>query len=79
MMKERAAQAFSEWLKSKGVTYHCPMCYFSKWQAGDLVNPRPMDNTGIQHVASSVPLLEIICERCSHVIFFDAKEIGIAS
>ena len=61
-----------QWLDSKGVNRSCPMCGGGEWQMGEIVS-----GTGVQDQGNVLPMVQVVCGNCGHVMLFAAMPIGL--
>lgn len=61
-----------QWWDSTGVKRSCPMCANGQWEAGELVSGSDVSGQG-----NVLPMVQVICGNCSHVMLFAAMPIGL--
>ena len=66
------------WMNSHGVNNNCPACgRANMWQIGDVVAPPVMIGNNINLGGPSVPMVQVLCGNCAHVMLFAAVPIGL--
>lgn len=83
--KERAAlplsasqkQKLRDWMKSKGIRSACASCGESDWGAGELISSPVLTPDGTQAADLHVPMVQLVCINCSHVMVYAAVPIGL--
>ncbi|MCF8336597.1 MAG: hypothetical protein K9I74_01310 [Bacteroidales bacterium] len=77
-LDEEKTQKVKEYLDDNAGNFSCPICDSNNWQIGDMVSPPNMNSKGqINMGGDSLPLVEVICNKCYHVEFFAAKPMGV--
>jgi len=71
----------NKWIDEWATLLHgtCPACGHPKtFQAGEIVCALPYGESGMQGGGSRViPMVQVICRDCRHVLLFDAIGIGL--
>jgi len=70
---------FQQWLNEKGVKTNCPACGARRWATGDIVAPPVRVGRKLKVGGDHVPLVQLICGHCGHVMHFAAKIAGLAT
>ena len=71
-------QTLLSWMRSKGVGANCHACGHSNWATGDVVSAAVMSPGGNVAIGGpSVPMVQVICGHCAHVVLFAAVPIGL--
>jgi predicted RNA-binding Zn-ribbon protein involved in translation (DUF1610 family) len=66
------AYKLQQWLNSRGVNLDCPMCGSAQWETGEIVSGTSIDDT-----RNAVPMVQVVCVNCGHVMLFAALPIGL--
>ncbi len=66
------AYKLQQWLNSRGVNLNCPMCGSAQWETGEIVSGTSIDDT-----RNAVPMVQVVCVNCGHVMLFAALPIGL--
>lgn len=73
-MVNEERSAAEEWLREKMKNRCCTVCQASDWAVGDLMVYHSDDLTE-EIVRNNPTLLEVVCQNCAHVLFFDARRM----
>ena len=75
MDKQQAA----DWLKSHAPELKCAACGKNSFGVDSpLAMTNQMDDGGHINYLAGYPLVVVVCQNCAHVMFFAAKQMGIA-
>lgn len=55
----------------------CPVCGGNGFSLGEIVAPPVMQGGGINIGGPSVPVLQVVCGNCAHVLHFAAVPMGL--
>jgi hypothetical protein len=73
-------QKFNEWVAQKKVTLACPMCSGNEFQFGEVVCAPPHQlGAGLAIGGPQLPMLQVNCSGCCHILFFAAVPMGMAT
>jgi hypothetical protein len=73
-------QKFNEWVVQKNVKLACPVCQGKDFQFGEIVcAPQHQAGAGVAIGGVQVPMLQVICSGCFHVLLFAAVPMGITA
>ncbi len=78
-LDKQQQEKLEKWLQSKGVLPNCPICTTNSWAIGDIVSALPYTTGKIKLGGPTVPMVQIICKNCAHVLLFAAIPIGLVS
>ena len=70
-------QKLRGWIKSKGIKPTCASCGESDWGAGEIISSPVLSPRGMQAAESHVPMAQLVCINCSHVMLYAAVPIGL--
>ena len=71
-------QKLQEWITSKGVSSRCPACGSNSWSPGDVIAPPVQTEPGTTTIGgATIPMVQLICSSCAHVLLFAAVPIGL--
>lgn len=65
------------WLDSKGVRPQCGACGSNDWAPGDIVAAPRYSSQGLAIGGPTVPMVQLVCSNCAHLMLFAAVPIGI--
>jgi hypothetical protein len=71
------AQKVQAFFTSRRARNQCPMCGSSGFTPGDVVQAPVLAHGGIHVGGPAVPMLQLVCNNCAHIILFAAVPIGI--
>jgi predicted nucleic-acid-binding Zn-ribbon protein len=77
-LDEGQKQKLREWLQSKSAQPTCASCGRDEWGAGEIVSAPILDEKGNVLSDSHVPMVQLICTNCGHIIFYAAVPLGLA-
>jgi len=77
-LDESQKQKLRDWLLSKSAQPTCASCGRNEWGAGEIISAPILDDEGNVVGDSHVPMVQIICTTCSHVMLYAAVPIGLA-
>jgi hypothetical protein len=64
--------------RSNMVVPDCPYCSGYGWKAGEIVAAPVVDERGnARPEDTSATMVQIVCDNCGHVTFFDARRLGL--
>ena len=56
----------------QGGNRNSPMCGSGEWETGEIVSGTSIDDT-----RNAVPMVQVVCVNCGHVMLFAALPIGL--
>lgn len=66
------------WMEEKDVHPTCASCGGTDWGAGEMVSAPILNAEGIPVRELHVPMVQLVCTRCSLVLTYAAVPIGLA-
>jgi hypothetical protein len=76
-MTQQQANKLTQWLQSKGVRGACSACGKNNWAPGGIVSAPEFTGHAIAIGGPSVPMAQLVCGNCGHVMLFAAVPIGL--
>jgi hypothetical protein len=64
------------WLSQNAIK-GCPMCGGKAITAGDVIAAPQMTPTGMSLGGQSIPMVQLVCDRCAYVMLFSAVRTGL--
>lgn len=79
-LNDQQTQQVSQWLNSKkSYDFACPVCNSKNFSVGDIVMAPSFSGGGMAIGGPGVPMVQVICKNCAHVLLFAAVPIGLMS
>lgn len=75
-LDERQLEKLKTWFESKNVNWSCVSCGHNMWSAGDIV-VAPRFKHGVVLGGPAIPMVQVICQNCSHVRLYAAIPMGL--
>lgn len=75
-LTQEQSDAFQGWVNShKSHSFSCPFCNGNNWALGEIVSAPSFSPRGMVVGGPSVPMVQLICNECHHVLLFAARQI----
>jgi len=71
-LSHEQAHKLQQWMDSRGVNRNCPMCGSGEWETGEIISGTSVDNPD-----NVLPMAQLVCGNCGHVMLFAAMPIGL--
>jgi len=70
-------EAINRFFASKTLDPKCSICGSGDWAVEDIIPPAEQPGPKILRRGAMVPLLQLECRSCGHVVFFNAETLGL--
>lgn len=68
-----------QWIRTNAASLRCPVCGSNNFALDDTVAmTNSLQDDGHVNYLSGIPLVFLACQNCAHVLFFSAKQMGVA-
>lgn len=68
---------FNEHMNSKRINPSCNACGQKQWTLGDIISSPIFSGGGISIGGPSIPMVQLICQNCYHVMLFAAAPLEL--
>lgn len=70
-------QTIQSWINRHNPNFSCSCCGSHDFSLGEIIAPPTMQNGNINMGGQTVPMIQVICNRCAYVSLFASVLIGI--
>ena len=70
-------ETIKRFFESRALDPKCSICGAGDWAVEDIIPPGGDAKTRVLRIGAPVPLAQLECRGCGHVVFFNAATLGL--